>query len=214
MDASTPVLFEGVWNVDHATLPNGAFAYTGRIAINQRGAAFDLEWDISAGAYVGVGLQHAGRLYVSCGEQRAGLGLLLLARGPETVDVRWATPELDGVGSGRLELTAASFEGKHALALVLPDGRPYGDWSLAIHRSGAIYALEWRKGAGVHFRGLGLETPAGLAAGWYPDTAQLAFLEYESADERTLRARWALGGFTTLGAETLTRIGAPQPLPN
>jgi len=206
MSASDAAQFAGLWDVAHATLPNGEFAYSGRIAIAQRGAAFDLEWDISAGTYVGVGLEHNGRLYVSCGEQRAGLGLALFTRNSAGIAVRWATPEPGGVGAGTLALHSNTFEGEHQLALRLPDGRLYGDWTLAIRRAAAVCELEWRKGAAVHFRGLGLETPDGLAAGWYPDTAQLAFLDYHAVDTNHLRARWALGGFTALGDEALTRL--------
>ena len=198
--------FAGLWNVAHATLPNSEFAYTGRIAIARRGAAFDLDWEISAGAYVGVGLEHNGHLYVSCGEQRAGLGSLLLTRNAEGVSVRWATPELDGVGSGAITMTSNTFEGEHELMLRLPDGRPYGEWTLTVRQNDAIYEIEWRKGAVAHFRGLGLGAPDGLAIGWYPDLAQLAFLDYHAADAQTLHARWALGGFATLGDELLARI--------
>lgn len=206
MSASGTAPFTGLWDVAHATLPNGQFAYSGRIAIAQRGAAFDLEWAISAGTYVGVGLEHNGQLYVSCGEQRAGLGLALFTRSSAGIAVRWAASEPGGVGAGTLAMPSNTFEGEHPLALRLPDGRLYGEWTLAVRQTDAIYELEWRKGAAVHFRGLGLETPDGLAAGWYPDIAQLAFLDYHAVDAHHLRARWALGGFTTLGDEALTRL--------
>lgn len=206
MSASDAAQFAGLWDVAHATLPNGEFAYSGRIAIAQRGAAFDLEWAISAGRYVGVGLEHNAHLYVSCGEQRAGLGLALFTRSNAGITVRWATPEPGGVGAGTLAMHSNAFEGEHQLALHLPDGRPYGEWTLAVRQTDAIYELEWRKGAAVHFRGLGLEAPDGLVAGWYPDIAQLACLDYHAVDAHHLHAHWVLGGFTTLGDETLTRL--------
>src|SRR3712207_5765916 len=95
--------FEGSWDVSHATLPNGAFAYTGRITIERSAATFTLDWDISAGHYVGIGIQLDDRLFVSCGEQYAGLGIALYARGPgSTPAIQWTTPELSGaLGTGR-----------------------------------------------------------------------------------------------------------------
>jgi hypothetical protein len=206
-----PVSFVGSWDVSHATLPDGTFAYTGRITIERHAATFMLDWDISAGRYVGLGIALGDRLYVSCGEQLAGLGLALFTRRPDaTVVVEWSAPELAGaVGTGVLNAPGpASLEGDHSLALHLPDGHKYGEWTLSIRRVDAIYELAWRKGDATHFRGLGLDTPQGLAAGWYPDLAQFAFLDYrgDPHDPHQLHAVWALGGYTTLGSETLTRL--------
>ena len=47
----------------------------------------------------------------------------------------------------------------------------------------------------------------GLVVGWYPDLRQLALLDYtaDPEDHNRLLASWVLGGFTSLGTETLKR---------
>src|SRR5205823_4645381 len=99
---TAPSPFEGTWDVTHATLPNGEFAYSGRISVQQNAATFQLTWDITAGRYVGVGLVHDDHLFVSCGEQFAGLGIALYTHHPEsTPTIQWSTAELAGsVGTG------------------------------------------------------------------------------------------------------------------
>jgi hypothetical protein len=205
-----PSPFEGTWTVTEATLPNGDFAYTGTIAIQRIATTFNLDWDISAGRYVGLGLALADHLFVSCGEQVAGLGLALYQLQPEAnVSIRWCMAGMSGsVGSGAFTTPwSGSFEGSHQIVQYLPDGRLYGEWSLSIQKTDQIYELTWRKGDVIHFTGLGLATPHGLAATWYPDLKQLALLDYlpDPDDPRRLTAVWALGDYTALGTETLTR---------
>lgn len=203
--------FAGLWDVTHATLPNGEFAYSGRINIQQSAATFQLDWDISAGHYVGIGLTHGDHLYVSCGEQFAGVGIALYTCRPDAAPtIQWSTAELAGVvGTGAFTSPwSGAFEGEHQLAQYLPNGQLYGEWSITIQKTGAIYELTWRKGGNIHFKGLGLDTPQGLAVGWYLDVSQLAFLDYHvnPQDARQLQATWALGSYTTLGNELLTRL--------
>jgi hypothetical protein len=203
--------FEGMWHVTHATLPNGEFAYTGRISVQQSAASFHLTWDISAGRYVGIGLVHDDHLFVSCGEQYAGLGIALYVCHPEsTPTIQWSTAELAGsVGTGTFTTPwSGSFEGENQLVQYLPCGQIYAEWILAIDKVDEIYTLSWRKGDTIHFKGLGLATSQGLAAGWYPDVSQIALLDYrtEAHPPHQLQAIWALGGYTTLGSETLTRL--------
>jgi hypothetical protein len=205
-----PPLFEGVWDVTEATLPDGRLGYTGIIAIQRLANSFTLDWDISAGRYVGLGLLLDGHLFVSCGEQFAGLGLALYHRRPDgQVSIQWCSAETAGaLGTGYfLSSWPGSFEGSHQIVYYLPDGRPYGQWTLTIQKTGQLYELAWLKGQTVHMRGIGLDTPHGLAAGWYPDLNQLAFLDYfvDPADPQRLRAFWALGGFSDLGTETLMK---------
>jgi hypothetical protein len=207
--ASSP--FQGTWDVTHATLPDGTFAYTGRINIQQNAANFHLAWEISAGRYVGIGLLHGDHLLVSCGEQFAGLGVALYTTHAETPPtIQWSTAELAGaMGAGMFTNTwFGTFEGEHQLIQSLPYGAVYGEWTVAIHKVDAIYQLTWRKGDQIHFHGIGLETAHGLAVGWYPDIAQLAFLDYHPDPQlpHQLHAIWALGNATTVGTETLTRL--------
>jgi hypothetical protein len=207
-DSGTP--FEGDWVVVNATLPDGSFGYSGRIAVRRVAATYQLEWQISAGRYVGIGLPLGAHLLVACGEQPAGLGLALCTlRAGAAPTLEWSTFELAGaVGTGRLTSPwAGSFIGEHQIALDLPDGRLYGEWRLAIRRQGALYRLAWRKNDVTHFEGLALETAHGLALAWYPDIAQLALLDYHADAQRNhrLSAVWALGDYTALGTEVLVR---------
>ena len=202
--------FEGVWNVTEATLPDGRFGYTGVIAIQRLANTFTLDWDISAGRYVGLGLLSDEHLFVSCGEQFAGLGIALYHLQPDgQVSIQWCNAETAGsIGNGRFSSPwPGSFEGSHEIVQYLLDGRPYGQWTLSIQKTGQIYELAWQKGETIHLRGIGLDTPHGLAAAWYPDLNQLAFLDYfvDPTNPQRLKALWALGGYTGLGTETLTR---------
>ena len=202
--------FAGSWDVLEALLPNGRPGYTGIITIRPNRHVFDLTWAITAGQYVGIGLAASTHLLVSCGEQRAGLGIALYqAQSGDKVSVLWSTPELQGeLGSG--EFTSPfrdSFEGEHQLIQYLPDGSLHGQWNLNVRKTGNVFAVAWQNGKTVHFTGLGLEIEDGIAVGWYPDTSQLAFLDYtaDPANPDRLLATWALGGFTSLGTEVLVR---------
>ncbi len=203
--------FAGLWDVTHATLPNGEFAYSGQIRIEPQAAIFQLTWDISAGHYVGIGLIHGDHLVVSCGEQYAGLGIIQFTTAAEAPpSIQWASAELGGVlGTGIFTTPwAGTLEGQHQLVQYLPNGQIYGEWTLSIQRIDDIYRLMWSKGESIHFRGIGLATSQGLAAGWYPDMSQIAFLDYriDADNPNQLQAVWALGSFTTLGTETLIRL--------
>ncbi len=202
--------FAGSWDVLEATLPNGQFAYTGTIDIKQNRSAFDLDWDITAGRYVGIGLSINSHLFVSCGEQRAGLGIALYhVRSDREVSIQWSTPEMQGVigGGAFTSRFNGAFEGEHELAQYFPDGSLQGKWTAVIKKTNNIFEIVWRRGAAIHFRGLGLVMASGLAVSWYPDTQQLAFLDYiiDPMDSDSLLATWALGGFTSLGTERLKR---------
>ena len=198
--------FVGSWEVVHATLPNGQSGYTGTIDIDGNEDVFALDWRISAGRYVGVGLRVGTHLFVGCGAQRAGLGVALFR-----VDGsgRWSTPELQGASGAarfRSPLTG-SFLGEHELEQRLPDGSLHGEWTLEVSRQGEVFEVTWRREAAVHFRGLGLAITDGLVVGWYPDLGELAVLDYTLAenDPDHLDATWALGGYCSLGSERLRR---------
>ncbi|MGH7470247.1 MAG: hypothetical protein ACRENP_20075 [Longimicrobiales bacterium] len=202
--------FAGAWNVEEATFPKGEFAYTGTINIEQNGSTFDLDWNISAGRYVGVGLCSDSHLYVSCGEQRAGLGIAVfqILSGSD-ISILWCTPEMRGsLGTGEFISTFnGRIEGEHKLIQYLPDGSVHGTWTVQVKRVDRTFELVWRKGHAIHFQGLGLEMPSGLAVSWYPDVKQLAILDYilDPEDRDGLSAVWALGGFSSLGTERLKR---------
>ena len=202
--------FAGSWEVLEATLPNGQFAYTGTIDIKENRSVFKLDWEITAGRYVGIGLPIKSHLFVSCGEQRAGLGVALFHVRPNSdVAIQWCTPEMQGgIGGGAFTSRFnRDFEGEHELAQYFPDGSLHGTWTVVIKKTGSIFEILWRKGEAIHFRGLGLQMASGLAVSWYPDTRQLALLDYvfDPLDSDCLLATWALGGFTSLGTEKLKR---------
>jgi hypothetical protein len=200
--------FSGRWIVEEVTMPNGRPGYTGAIEIRRNGAVFDLQWDISDGRYVGIGLASGTHLFVSCGEQRAGLGIALLEAQLSGVSVQWCTPGLTEPGTGRFTSGFdGNFEGEQELIQVLPNGLLHGAWTLQVSRSDSVYNVNWSKGGVVHHSGLGFAWPDGLVAGWYPDPNQLALLDYvlDPATPDRLCATWALGGFNSLGTEILHR---------
>lgn len=198
----------------NATLPDGRFAYDGSISIARQNDAYALNWDISAGLYVGVGLRVSDgkteHLIVACGEHFAGLGVGVFqtddAHGG--YNLRWTSAELAGaVGGGRLVPgdDARAFDGVYQLIQRLPGGKLYGEWALVAQRDNAVFDVSWHRSRAQHWRGLGLPLANGLAVAWYPDVAQLAFLDYSIGPSRELIATWALGGFNTLGTERLVR---------
>jgi uncharacterized protein len=208
---NSAITFAGAWDVVESTLPNGQFAYTGIINVKRNDSAFSLDWDITAGRYVGIGIPFNSHLYVSCGEQRAGLGIALFqVRSDTEVSIQWSTPELQGaIGGGAFTSQFnGTFEGEHELIQYFPDGALHGSWTVKIEKTGSIFEIIWRKGETIHFSGLGLEMSNGLAVSWYPDIRQLALLDYilDPQDGDYLLGTWALGGFTSLGTEKLKRI--------
>ena len=206
---STSAPFAGLWRVEHATLPNGDVAYTGTIDIQAAGDVFRLAWDISAGSYVGIGMRYRDRLYVSCGEHFENLGIALYTLDAGgSLSGRWSTAELNGaIGSATpAGPPTGKLIGTHIVQHVGPGGQPGPVFELSIAQHDQIYELSWSSDAG-QLTGLGLAIDGGVAAGWYPDLSQLAFLDYwcmDGARDR-LHALWALGGYTTLGTERLTR---------
>ena len=88
----------GDWTVQ-ATVPGGG-EYTGRISARHAGDAVTLEWDITAGRYVGIGLPLGDHWYVACGDTWEGLGLALIAADGTA---RWTTQAPEGtVQTGHL----------------------------------------------------------------------------------------------------------------
>ncbi|MCG8349856.1 MAG: hypothetical protein MI924_18985 [Chloroflexales bacterium] len=191
MTTAEPSAFAGTWDVVEAILPDGVAAYTGTITIAHMPPSFVLDWDITAGRYVGIGLA----IYKPTSDGH--------------VAIRWCSGERpDQVGTGRFASAwTGAFTGEHTMVYYLPDGRIYGEWTLVVRQTGQTYDVLWQKADQVHFRGIGLATPHGLAVGWYPDRAQLAFLDYQPVDRaaQQLTAVWALGTQTTLGTEHLSR---------
>lgn len=208
MEQTAP--FTGVWDVTHATLPDGTFAYTGTITIRPLGELFALEWDISAGRYVGLGMLAGDHLLVACGEQWAGLGLAHYKREADgAVAVTWSSPDVAGAtASGRFAPSIGdSFVGTHEVIHHLWNGQQAGAWDVEIVAGDGLYDIIWRKNDVIHWRGLGLDAPDGLFVAWYPDIKQLALLDYtlDPADPNTIHARWALGGYQGLGTETIVK---------
>lgn len=203
--------FEGVWTVDHATLPGGRVAYTGTLIIQKTDQIYTLTWNITAGHYVGIGITHNGHLYVSCGETFDQLGIALYYRHDDGLSGTWSVPELGG-RIGDVVFTnpwTGTFEGRHIVIHGGPHMNEVGLWEVSFEKHNDIYEIMWRQPQGQARKGLGMAMENGIAAGWYPDPKQLAFLDYRFDDQapHRLAASWALGGFTTLGVEQLTRAG-------
>lgn len=187
----------GEWEVE-ATVPGGG-AYFGRVTGRAVGGTVELEWDTTAGRYVGVGLEAAGAWYVACGEDWEGLGLALVR-----VDgsVRWCPAS----GPGEVGTTALAPLGvRHWQAG--PDtapGFPFDSVSLG----GTRYLREASLRGGPAERGLALPFPGGHAVAWHPRFDQTAILRYAAGRvPGTLEAAWGLGGHTDLAAETLHPLG-------
>jgi hypothetical protein len=213
---STARRYDGFWNVATATLPDGKPAYTGSVTVQQHGHTPLLFWDTSAGMYVGIGLEAGAHLFVACGEHFAGLGLGIM-RSSDTeahFQLQWTSLELDGnIGAGRVmrlteagdEDLAAGYAGQYQWTQRLPNGKLLADFWLLIEAAGPRYNIVLFKNKHVHTVGMGLPFDGGLALAWYPDPAQLAFMDYQFAHPDELIAEWALGGFEALGYERLTR---------
>lgn len=186
----------GEWEVE-ATVPGGG-SYTGRVFGRPVGDTVELEWDITSGRYVGLGLEVRGAWYVACGADWAGLGLALVR-----VDgtVRWCpAPETGEVGVSRLVPSGVRrWEAGPGTA----PGFPFSAVSLA----GSRYLREAELLGGPAGRGLALPFPGGHAVAWYPRFDQTVILRYAAGrEEGTLEAVWGLGGHRTLAAETLRPV--------
>lgn len=183
----------GDWEVE-ATVPGGG-AYSGRVTARRAGATVELEWDITAGRYVGVGLEEGGHWYVACGADWEGLGLALLG---EDGQVRW-TP---APGRGTVGTTGLHREGAAAWKAgpATSAGLPFTGVSL-VGRGELVEAVLT---GGPIGRGLALPYGGGHALAWYPRFDQTVILRYtEGREPGTLEAVWGLGGHPGLAAETL-----------
>jgi len=190
-DASLSLV--GDWEVE-ATVPGGG-SYTGRVTVRPVGGVVEVEWDTTAGRYVGLGLPEVGAWFVACGEDREGLGLALV-RAEGTV--RWV-PTAERGEVGETQLAPTGVRRWEAGATTAP-GFPFDTVALA----GTRYLLEAQLGGGPAGRGLALPFPGGQAVAWHPHFDQLTILRYGAGREPgTLEAVWGLGGHRSLAAETL-----------
>lgn len=183
----------GDWEVE-ATVPGGG-CYTGRVAARPVGAVVEVEWDITAGRYVGLGLAVGEAWYVACGEDWQGLGLALLR-----VDgrVRWSPAPERGLATATT-LTPVGAEHWKAGPATAP-GFPFA----SIVLGGSPYLRQAELQGGPVARGLALPFPGGHALAWYPRFDQTVILRYAPGrDPGTLEAVWGLGGYEALAAETL-----------
>jgi hypothetical protein len=182
---------EGDWEVE-ATVPGGG-TYTGRLVGRAVGNTVELEWEISAGRYLGIGLEAGGAWHVACGEDTAGLGLVLL---DERGKVRWSPAPTRGlVAATRL---AALGPGRWAAGIGTDPAFPFH----AIVLTGEGDAREAALEGGPQPRGLALSWGRWHALAWYPSFDQLAVLRY-TPEPGGWRAVWALGGRSGLASERL-----------
>src|SRR5262249_57312706 len=63
---------EGRWRIVGATVPDGTPGYTGLLDVRRGGETYRLQWDITAGPYVGIGVLHEDHLLVACGQEWGG----------------------------------------------------------------------------------------------------------------------------------------------
>ncbi|MBN2113281.1 MAG: hypothetical protein JW785_04045 [Acidimicrobiia bacterium] len=183
----------GEWEVE-ATVPGGG-SYSGLVTARPVGAAVELEWDITAGRYVGLGLGAAGVWFVACGEDWEGLGLALVR-----VDgsVRWCPARQRG------EVAATILEPSGARHWKAGPGTAPDFPFASIALNGARYLCEAELQGGPVARGLALPFPGGHALAWHPRFDQTVILRYAPGREPgTLEAVWGLGGNKQLAAETL-----------
>ncbi len=186
--------FEGDWQV-HATVPGGG-TYDGTLAIARRGEAFELTWRISAGDYVGIGLEHDGAWYVACGERFHGLGLAISDGARE---LRWID-----AADWRVRHATISAAGTNPVHWQVWGDAPFHDF--AIRNRGRVHEVAFDGTAPR--QGLAWPAGAGWALAWYPELAQTVVLRYRrGASDDELLAEWALGGHAEPAQERLVRPG-------
>ncbi|MBM3695683.1 MAG: hypothetical protein FJW79_07100 [Actinobacteria bacterium] len=187
----------GKWDAE-ATVPGGG-TYTGRVVGRRVGPTVELEWEVTAGHYVGLGLEAAGAWWVACGEDWDGLGLALLYEGGAA---RWAPAP----GRGEAGATTLVSCGTRCWAAG-PDTDPGFPFD-AVGLNESWYLREAELQGGPAGRGLALPFPGGHAVAWYPLFEQTVILRYGPGREPgTVEAMWGLGGHHRLAAETLRPVG-------
>jgi hypothetical protein len=190
----------GEWTVA-ATVPGGG-EYTGTVSARRAGDAVAVEWDTTAGSYVGIGLPVADDWYVACGEDWDGLGLALI---DDDGTVQWAEHPPDGtVGSDRLTPSAPR--------RWTTQGADFPFASVALAGDGDVLEARLTTRSGAVVTGLALTTTDGFAVAWYPTLDQTVILRYSAGDAPgTVDAVWALGGHADLATETLRPIPLRPP---
>src|SRR5215468_9413931 len=139
---------DGRWRIVDATVPDGTPGYTGLLDISPRGETYRLQWDVTAGRFVGIGLLEDDHLLVACGGAWEGLRIASVrARADGALRVRW------------------SEGGDVAEEVVERDG-------LALSRVGDVYEATWRPGGAEEDVGIGFDVLGGVVAGWSADLGE------------------------------------------
>jgi hypothetical protein len=191
---------EGAWAVE-STVPGGG-RYRGTITARRVGDTVEMEWDITAGRYVGVGLPLEDTWYVACGEDWDSLGLALIA------------------ADGAIDWTPAPDRGSvRTTELASPSGRP-GPWragpatdpafpfaEIRLEERGELLGAFLTTEGGRSSTGLALRSAKGFAVAWYRRPDQVVILRYTAGEAPdTLEGVWGLGSHPDPAAETLHRV--------
>ena len=96
------------------------------------------------------------------------IGVVVYTKGaaPGTLDARWHHQD-HGSGTGKATGGPADgFPGTYRIVYFDRDGRQLSGYDLRIEPQGDRFELTWLRDGAVKFRGIGMLTSEGLAAGW------------------------------------------------
>jgi len=183
------------------TNENGAGAYKGTLAVNNRGDVYQFSWDTAGKKYDGVGVRTGNKIGVAfaSGDSGEGCGVVLYKIGADgTLDGKagyWGNNGSESEAAIRVKGT--DLEGEYDVKGINTAGQAY-EGQLNVKRNGAGYTFSWS--AGSSFEGFGIRQGDTVAVGFGGD--KCGFVSYELKSDGTLEGKWGGYGSKSVGTET------------
>ncbi|MGZ5004061.1 MAG: hypothetical protein ACXWG7_00900 [Chthoniobacterales bacterium] len=202
LSAAADDSFSGTWKITDAQTLAGK-SYTGTVRIASIGAVYELQWNTTAGKYLGLGLADGNKLCTGWGGKNFGV-VLYKINGNGTLSGRWTIPsanEAEGTeeASGGIPNELA---GEYTIKGTNPGGKGSYTGKLRIRKTGATYQLRWTLPGGQSYSGVGLRVGDSLHVGWSTGKEPYAVISY-TFDDGTAEGIWTVGGSEKTAKESL-----------
>ncbi len=180
---------------------NGAGAYSGTLAVTERGDVYQFSWDTAGKKYDGVGVRTDDSVGVAfaAGDSGEGCGVVLYKIGADgTLDGKagyWGNDNSETETATRTK--GDGLEAEYDVRGTNTAGQKY-EGKLSVKKSGAGYTFSWN--AGSTFEGFGVRQGDTAAVGF--GGSKCGFVSYELKPGGVLDGRWGGYGSRSVGTET------------
>jgi hypothetical protein len=195
--------FAGTWNITDAKTLDGK-PYTGTVRITKSGPAYKLQWNTTAGKYLGIGLAEGNALCTGWGGKNFGV-VLYKINADGTLDGWWTVPGVTEA-EGLEKLTGGApgvLEGEYDLRGTNPGNKGGYKGKLNIRKTGETYQLDWTIPGTPAYRGVGIRVGDYLHVGWGGKEVY-AVISY-TFDGNKAEGLWTVGGSQRIAVENLAK---------